>query len=124
MLPSVHKQVRPPEARRHHARRKIDAHAVQAARKLVFVRDSGRQALRIVEPRDYRADNSAIDGLVRQIFEATFEHKADVVNNPKQYGLEPPAEVITLIKEGEPRREVKLNVGETSDGTGEGPFST
>ena len=40
-----------------------------------------------------------------------------MVNKPKQYGLETPAEVVTLIKETEPRREVKLNVGDTSPGS-------
>src|SRR6185437_13515562 len=84
--------------------------------KLVFVRDADSKRWRIVEPRDYVADSPAIDKLVRQITEATLDPKADVVNNPKRYNLETPAEVITLIKEGEPRREVKLNVGETSPG--------
>ncbi|HEY7157609.1 MAG TPA: DUF4340 domain-containing protein, partial [Gemmataceae bacterium] len=86
------------------------------AEKLVFVRDGDSKRWRIVEPRDYAADSSAIDNLVRQISSATLDPKADVVNKPKQYGLETPAEVVTLIKEGEPRREVKLNVGVASPG--------
>ncbi len=84
--------------------------------KLVFVRASGSERWRIAEPRDYPADSATIDKLVKQILDARLDDKSDVVNNPKQYGLDTPSEVITLSKEGEPTREVKLNVGNESPG--------
>jgi hypothetical protein len=89
---------------------------VEKNEKLVFVRDADSKQWSIVEPRDYRADSSAIDTLVDQIVKATVDKNAETINNPKQYGLDKPAEVITLIKESEPRREVKLNVGDPSPG--------
>lgn len=85
--------------------------------KFVFVRDPSTNRWSIVEPRDYPANSIVIDALVRQIHNARRDEQADVLNKPQQYGLETPAEVITLIKETEPRREVKLNVGDTSPGT-------
>jgi hypothetical protein len=84
--------------------------------KLVFVRDAAGERWRIVEPRDYRADSNAIDSLVRQIYNARLDEKSDVANTPGNYGLETPAEVITLSKTSEPTREVKLNVGDDSPG--------
>jgi hypothetical protein len=90
---------------------------VEKNERFVFVRDAGNNRWRIVEPRDYPANSTAIDALVRQIYNARRDEQADVLNKPQQYGLETPAEVITLIKEAEPRREVKLNVGDTSPGT-------
>jgi hypothetical protein len=94
----------------------IERTAGNLTAKLVFVRDSGGKRWRIVEPRDYQADSPAVDRLVHQITEASLDTKSDVVNNPKQYGLDAPSEVITLVKESEPRREVKLNVGQVSPG--------
>ncbi|HTU88931.1 MAG TPA: DUF4340 domain-containing protein, partial [Gemmataceae bacterium] len=85
--------------------------------KFVFARDPGSNRWSIVEPRDYEANSVAIDALVRQIYNARRDEQSDVLDKPKQYGLETPAEVVTLIKEAEPRREVKLNVGDTSPGS-------
>jgi hypothetical protein len=90
---------------------------VEKNEKFVFVRDTGSNQWRIVEPRDYPANSTTIDALVRQIYNARRDEQADVLNKPQQYGLETPAETVTLIKEAEPRREVKLNVGDTSPGT-------
>src|SRR5690242_12825803 len=115
VLPSLHNPANP--IKEDDITRVEIERAKPEAEKLVFVRDSGSRKWRIVEPRDYQADSNAIDRLVRQVFQASLEDKADVVNNPKQYGLDSPSEVVTLIKESEPRREVKLNVGETSPGS-------
>jgi hypothetical protein len=90
---------------------------VEKNERFVFVRDPSSNRWRIVEPRDYPANSTAVDALVRQVYNARRDEQADVLNKPQQYGLEAPAEVITLIKEAEPRREVKLNVGDTSPGT-------
>lgn len=115
VLPSMHKDSSPLEPK--------DITRVEIARtqpneeKIVFVRDANSNRWRVVEPRDYDADSSAIDSLVRQIYGARVQEQADVLNNPQKYGLETPAEVITLIKEGEPNREVKLKVGDTSPGS-------
>jgi hypothetical protein len=85
--------------------------------KIVFIRDPGSKRWRILEPRNYQADGLAIDRLVHQITEASLDTNADVLQEPKQYGLDAPAEVVTLVKESDPRREVKLNVGDASPGS-------
>jgi hypothetical protein len=116
VLPSMHKEGSPLEPK-DITRVEIERRKGDAVEKFVFARAGAGSPWRIVEPRDYPADGMAIDSLVRQIYNARLDEKADVVNSPKQYGLETPAEVITLIKEGEPNREVKINVGETSLGS-------
>ncbi|MGH7222040.1 MAG: DUF4340 domain-containing protein, partial [Gemmataceae bacterium] len=115
VLPSLHNQASP--IKEDDITRIEIERARPDAEKLVFVRDSGSRRWHIVEPRDYQADSPAIDRLVHQIREATLDGKSDVVNNPQKYGLDTPAEVITLVKESEPRREVKLSVGEASPGS-------
>ena len=128
VLPTMHKQAAPMkeddiarveiERTRSTIEKDGKTETVEKAEKLVFVRDPDSKRWRIVEPREYQADSAAIDRLVHQITEASLDPKADPdVNNPKRYGLETPAEIIALIKEGEPRREVKLNVGDTSIGS-------
>jgi hypothetical protein len=115
VLPSMHKEGSPLEPK---DITRVEIERTQPnAEKIVFVRDAGSNRWRIVEPRDYPANSVAIDALVRQIYNARRDEQADVLNKPEQYGLATPAEVITLIKEAEPRREVKLNVGDTSPGT-------
>jgi hypothetical protein len=116
VLPSMHKEGSPLEPK-DITRVEIERRKGEQTEKFVFVRDAGGTHWRIVEPRDYAADSAAIDGLVRQLYNARRDEKADVLNNPKQYGLDAPVEVITLVKEAEPRREVKLNVGEASLGS-------
>lgn len=116
VLPSMHKDGSPLEPK-DVTRVEIERRKGDATEKFAFVRDTASNKWRIVEPREYRADSMAIDGLVRQIYDARLDEKSDVVDKPKQYGLETPTEVITLIKDGEPRREVKLNVGESSLGS-------
>jgi hypothetical protein len=114
VLPSMHKEsgpLDPKDITRVEIERKRPSE-----QKLVFVRDGAGERWRIAEPRDYRADSTAIDNLVRQIYNARLDEKSDVVNKPEQYGLETPAEVITLRKTSEPAREVKLYVGEASPG--------
>jgi hypothetical protein len=127
VLPSVHAESGPLkedditrveiERTRSNIEKNGKTETVEKREKLVFVRDAGSKRWRVVEPRDYPADSPAIDRLIHQITQATLDKDADVLNNPKQYGLETPAEVVTLIKEGEPRREVKLNVGDVSPGS-------
>jgi hypothetical protein len=115
VLPSMHREGSPLEPK-DITRVEIERNQPNAE-KIVFVRDTGSNRWRVVEPRDYPANSTVIDALVRQIYNARRDEQADVLNKPGEYGLETPAEVITLIKEAEPRREVKLNVGETSPGT-------
>ena len=115
VLPSMHSEGSPLEPK---DITRIEIERTQPKEeKIVLVRDTANNRWRIAEPRDYPADSSTIDSLVRQIYNARRDEQADVINKPQQYGLETPAEVITLIKEAEPRREVKLNVGDTSPGT-------
>jgi hypothetical protein len=116
VLPSMHKEGSPLEPK-DITRVEIERRQGDNTEKWVFARDTGGDRWRIVEPRDYPTDNMAIDSLVRQIYNARLDENSDVVNNPQQYGLDSPAEVVTLIQEGESRREVKLNVGDTSPGS-------
>ena len=115
VLPSMHKEAGP--------MKEDDITRVEIERtrpkeeKLVFVRDPGTKGWHILEPRNYQADSAAIDRLVHQIAEASLDPKSDVDNTPKPYGLDTPAEVISLVKESEPRREVKLKVGDASPGS-------
>jgi hypothetical protein len=115
VLPSMHKEASPLDPK---DITRVEIERTQPnAEKIVFVRDTGSNRWRVVEPRDYPANSVVIDALVRQIYNARRDEQADVLNKPAEYGLETPTEVITLIKEAEPRREVKLNVGDTSPGT-------
>jgi hypothetical protein len=79
--------------------------------RIVFVRE-GKQ-WRISEPRELAADDFSVNNLVRQIYEAQRSTTADEAPDLKSWGLEPPAEVITLQK-GE--RKVELRVGDASPG--------
>ncbi|HTU20298.1 MAG TPA: DUF4340 domain-containing protein [Gemmataceae bacterium] len=115
VLPSLHNKAKP--IKEDDITRVEIERSKPETEKLVFVRDSGSRKWRIVEPRDYQTDSAAVDHLVRQVFQASLDTKADVLNKPQQYGLDEPAEVVTLVKEAEPRREVKLNVGDTSPGS-------
>lgn len=114
VLPSVHSAADPlPE-------KDIDRVEIERERpddqkgKMVFVRQDN--VWRITEPREYRADHFAVEDLIRQIHGARRETNSDVMNNPSQYGLAPPAAVITLMKDTEPQRQVTLNVGDISPG--------
>jgi hypothetical protein len=115
VLPSMHNEGNPLEPK---DITRVEIERTQPSEeKIVFVRDAASNRWRVVEPREFEADSSTVDSLVRQIHGARVDAQADVLDNPKQYGLDTPAETITLIKEGEPRREVKLNVGTTSPGS-------
>src|SRR5207302_1354110 len=81
--------------------------------KWVFVRNPETNRWSITEPRSMRGNNTTIEGLIRQIHDARREKAADKPSNLAQWGLNPPAEVITL-KRGD--TEVKLNVGDSSGG--------
>lgn len=114
VLPGVHNEANPlPE-------RDVDRVEIERERpddqkgKLVFVREGN--VWKITEPREYRADRFAVEDLIRQVHDARRETNTDVTNNPSQYGLQPPAAVITLQKTTEPQRQVTLNIGDVSPG--------
>ncbi len=81
---------------------------------IVFERDPDGNHWTITAPRPYRANNSLVEGLARQVLDAEADVKAAVPPDRKAAELDPPAEIITLkTKDG---KELKLNVG------GEGGF--
>ncbi|HEY7313077.1 MAG TPA: DUF4340 domain-containing protein [Gemmataceae bacterium] len=82
--------------------------------KIVLVREG--DVWKITEPREYRADRIAVEDVIRQVHDARRDKRSDAANKPSQYGLEPPAVIITLKKEKEPQRQVTLNVGDISPG--------
>jgi hypothetical protein len=84
------------------------------AQTIVFSRDPDGKGWHIGDSSGLRADTFAVTGLVRDVLEARRDTTADAPTSLKEYGLDPPAEVITL-KKGD--REVRVNVGETSPGT-------
>ena len=84
------------------------------AQTIVFERDADTNHWTITSPRAYRANNSVVEGLVRQVLDAEADAKAAVPADRKAAELDPPAEIVTLkTKDG---KELKLNVG------GEGGF--
>jgi hypothetical protein len=80
---------------------------------IVFERNADGKTWRITSPHTLRAETYTVTGLIREVLDAQREEKADTPPSLKDAGLDPPAEVITIAKEG---REVQLNVGEVSPG--------
>ena len=81
--------------------------------KIVFVRDPEKN-WRLTEPFPAHADRFAVEELVRQVMDAHREEKANLTSNLKQFGLEPPAAVITLEKGAD--QKWSMNVGNESTG--------
>jgi hypothetical protein len=112
VLPSMHNEASPLPTK------DIDRIEIERRRpdeeKIVLVREG--DVWKITEPREYRADRFAVEDLLRQVYDARRDMRSDATNNPSQYGLEPPAAVITLKKEKEPQRQVTLNIGDVSPG--------
>src|SRR5436309_1168195 len=86
---------------------------------IVFERDPEGKGWRITQPRPLRADAGHINELIRQVHDARREEQADRPSGLKEWGLEPPAEVVTL--HGQSGREVKLFVGDSSPGPADDP---
>jgi hypothetical protein len=84
--------------------------------KIVFVKDPQTKKWRITEPVACAADY-LVGTLVRDVYGAKRDPQSEPSNDLKQYGLEPPAVVVTLIKEAEPRRQFQLMVGDVSAGS-------
>ncbi len=80
---------------------------------IVFTREGDGKTWVVSEPSAMRADTLAVSGLVRDVLGARRNPQADQPTSLKEFGLEPPAEVITL-KKGD--REVWLHIGDTSPG--------
>jgi hypothetical protein len=112
VLPSMHNEASP-LTDRDIDRVEIERHRPNEE-KIVLVKEGDNW--RITEPRDYRADRTTVEDLVRQIYDAKKAKDSDIKNNPAQYGLDTPAAVITLKKESQPPRQVTLQVGNTSAG--------
>jgi hypothetical protein len=81
---------------------------------LVLVRNA-RKNWELSQPRPVPADDGAVNRLVGEIYRAQRDLQADKAPSLKDWGLEPPAAVITL-KKGE--RRVELKVGDATEGKG------
>jgi hypothetical protein len=81
---------------------------------LVFERNPETKRWRITQPRSLRADGGAVQNLIRQVLDAKRDLEADRPSSLKSWGLEPPAETVTLKKGDE--RTVWLQVGDVSPG--------
>ncbi len=83
--------------------------------KWVFVKDEKTNLWRITEPRELRADQAAVNGLVSQVFQARRASNADKPRKRDDVGLAPAAEVVVLkLKNG---KTLRLEVGNSSGGT-------
>ncbi len=118
VLPSMHDKAHPMDAS------DIDRVEIQRTKPteetLVFERDPGTKQWRIASPREYRANNVAVEDLIGQIRRASREKEAEKLTNLSEKELDPPNAVITL-HQGD--RKVQLNVGTVSPGP-EGAEST
>src|SRR5262249_46359269 len=84
------------------------------AEKLVAQRDEESESWKLTEPISTRVDRFSGSQLVSDFFNARKSDKAEVNNNLKEWGLEPPAAVATIKhKDG---REWKINIGNESAG--------
>jgi hypothetical protein len=107
-LPTLHDKKKPI--------RSDDIGTVEIARtrpteeKLVFYRTD--QGWKLREP-SVRVDGYAVDRVIQQVIDAKKDEKADVTENLKQFGLDAPRTVVTLIQKGGDR-EWKLNLGDES----------
>lgn len=108
LLPSFHERVDPAKTDN------VDTVEIQRLRPeepaIVLVRD--QHGWKIQEPFKHpvHAESFPVEDLIRQVTQARKE-KGDVRNDPTQYGLEPPAAIVTL-KQGD--REWKVKLGDTS----------
>jgi hypothetical protein len=94
-------------------RLEIDRHRPTET-KMVFVRQPDKKHWQIAEPFTARADGDAVTQLIRNVMGARREEHADVTPDLAKFGLETPAEVITL-KQGD--KEWTLNLGDESPGS-------
>ena len=62
-----------------------------------------------------RLDGNAVDRIISQVIDARTEENADVRPNKEQFGLAPPAAVVTVVKKGDEGRWT-LEVGNVSFG--------
>jgi hypothetical protein len=82
---------------------------------ITFVKDPETSRWQISTPRKLRADTFAVNDLIRQVFDARRDEKADKPTTLKAWDLDPPNETITLKGRD---REIALHVGGTSPGSG------
>jgi hypothetical protein len=83
---------------------------------LTFVKDPETKNWQITTPRKLRADSFAVNDLIRQVFDARRDEKADKPANLKQWDLDPPNATVTFKKGDE--KVATLNIGGTSPGSG------
>src|SRR5207248_6907864 len=81
---------------------------------VTLVRDPQTKNWEITQPLKVRADDGAVNRLLREVYDAQRDTQADKAPSLKEWGLEPPAETITL-KKGD--RQVELNVGDATEGS-------
>jgi hypothetical protein len=81
---------------------------------VTLARDPQTKNWEITQPLKVRADDGAVNRLLREIYDAQRDTQADKAPSLKEWGLDPAAEVITL-KKGD--RQVELKVGDVSEGS-------
>lgn len=81
---------------------------------IVFQKDADGKTWRITAPAELRAEALTVNGLVREVLDARRESGVDAPPSLKEAGLEPPAGVVTVGKEG--GRKAELTFGDLSPG--------
>ncbi len=111
VLPSLHDEVTPVKLA------DIDRVEIDRVRpkaeKLLFYRDE-RGDWRLKEPQA-RVDKYLVERVISQVIGASKEKDVDLTPDLAKFGLDSPAEVVTLYQKGTDR-EWKLNLGESSAG--------
>jgi hypothetical protein len=80
---------------------------------VTLVRNPQTKSWEITQPYRLPADDGAVNRLLTQLYEAQRDPQADKAPSLKEWGLEPPAQVI-ILKKGD--RQVQLKVGSVSPG--------
>src|SRR5947209_3894775 len=73
----------------------IDRHRPNEV-KMVFVRQPDKKHWEMTEPFNARADGDTVKQVIRNVVAARREEHADVTSNLARFGLETPAEMVTL----------------------------
>jgi hypothetical protein len=113
LLPGVHDPASPVKAENVTS---VEIRWTEPAQTLAFRRSAEGKRWEITEPRPLRANNTSIDGLIQQLFDAQRDLKSGPLTNLKDLGLDPPHEVITLRTDTD--RQFTVNIGTTSPGKG------
>ena len=115
VLPSVHDPAAPVKEDQVD---RVEVERTSPAEKIAFERDADGKRWSITQPRAYRADAGAVDGLIRQVFNARKDEKADAPARLADWGLGDPPSTGTVTLHVAGGRDLRLRVGDVNKGGG------